>query len=117
MPVRRVRADDEDDVGLRDRLEILGARRRAECLLQPVARRRMADARAGIDVVVAEGGADELLNEEGFLVRAARRGDAADRIDSVPSLDALELDRRAADRLVPCRLAPRVGDLLADHRL
>jgi hypothetical protein len=32
----------------------------------------MADARAGVDVVVAEAGADELLDEEGFLVGTTR---------------------------------------------
>ena len=46
--------------------------------LQAIAGRRMADAGAGIDVVVAEAGADQLLDEVGFLVGAARGGDAAD---------------------------------------
>ena len=32
-------------------------------------------------------------------------------------LDALELGGGAADRLLPAHFAPRIGDLLADHRL
>ena len=46
---------------------------------QAIAGRRMADAGAGIDIVVAEAGADQLLHQIGFFVGAARRGDAADR--------------------------------------
>ncbi len=83
MAIGRIRADDHDDVGLHDRIEILRAGRFAERVLESVAGRRMADARAGVDVVVAESGAHELLHEIGFLVRAARRGDAADRIAAV----------------------------------
>ena len=100
-----------------DRLEILRAGGRAERRLQAVAGRRVADARAGVDVVVAEGGAHQLLHEVGLLVGAARRGDAADRIAAVFRLDALELGRGVVDRLVPRHLAPRIGDLFADHRL
>ena len=62
-------------------LEILGAGGSAERLLQAVAGRRMANARAGVDIVVVEGGADHLLHHIDFLIGAARRGDAADRAD------------------------------------
>ena len=89
-----------------DRVEILRAGRGAEGGLEAVAGRRMADARAGIDVVVAEAGADQLLDEEGLLVGAARRGDAADRALAVLRLDALELGGGVGDRLVPAHLAP-----------
>ena len=117
MRVGRIGADHHDDVGLLDRIEILRAGRGAEGRAQAVAGRRMADARAGIDIVVAEAGAHQLLHQEGFLVGAARRGDAADRAAAVCRLDALELGGDAADRLVPGHFAPRIGDLLADHRL
>ena len=117
MAVGRIGADDHDHVGLHDRIEILRAGRFAERVLQAVAGRRMADARAGVDVVVAETGAHELLHEIGFLVGAARRGDAADRVAAVLGLDALELRRGVGDRLVPRHFAPRIGDLRADHRL
>ena len=49
----------------------------------------MADARAGIDVVVAERGADHLLDEPNFFIRAARRRDPADRIGSIAFLNRL----------------------------
>ena len=74
-----------------DRVELLRAGRGAERGLQSITGRRVADARASVDVVVAEGGADQLLHQEGLLVGAARRGDAADRAPPVFRLDALEL--------------------------
>ena len=117
MTVGRVGADDDDDVGLLHRVEVLRAGGGAEGDLQPVAGRRMADAGAGVDVVVAEAGADQLLDEEGLLVGAARRSDAADGALARLRLDAAELRCRPADRLVPGHLTPRVGDCLADHRL
>ena len=117
MRVGRIGADHHDDIGLVDRVEILRAGRGAEGLAETVAGRRMADARAGIDVVVAEHGAHQLLHQKGLLVGAARRGDAADRAGAVFRLDAPELGGDAADRLVPAHLAPGIGDLLAQHRL
>src|SRR4030095_8248524 len=89
----------------------------AEGGLQAVAGRRVADARAGIDVVVAEGGADQLLHQVSFFVGAARRGDAADRILAVLGLETPELRRGVGDRLLPTHLPPGIGDLGADHRL
>ena len=86
-----------------DRVEVLRAGRLAERLLQAVAGGRVADAGAGVDVVVAEGGAHQLLDEVGLFVRAARRGDAADGVAAVLRLDALELAGGVADRLVPAR--------------
>ena len=62
--------------------------RLAERGLEPEAGGRMADARAGVDVVVAECGAHELLHEVRFFVGAARGRDAADRIAAVLLLDA-----------------------------
>ena len=54
-----------------------------ERLLQAVAGRRVADPGAGVDVVVAERGADQLLDDVDLLVGAARRRDAADRVAAV----------------------------------
>src|SRR5258708_31760180 len=76
----------------------------------------MADASAGVDVVVSEGGANELLDEECLLVGATRGGDAADRIVAVLALDAPHLRGGVTDRFVPAHLTPRIGDLRADHR-
>ena len=117
MAVGRVGADHDDHVGVLDAVEILRAGGGAEGLAQTVAGRRMADPGAGVGVVVAERGAGQLLHQVGFLGGAARRGDDADRILAGLGLDALELRGDALDRHVPGDLAPRVGDLLADHRL
>ena len=83
MRVGRIGADHEDDVALLDRLEVLRAGRRAKRLAQAVAGGRMADACAGVDVVVAEPSPHQLLHEKHFLVGAARGGDRADRVAAV----------------------------------
>jgi hypothetical protein len=80
-----VGADDEDDVGLVDRLEVLGAGRRAERLAEPIPGGGVADPSAGVDVVVAEGGPHHLLDDVDLLVGAPRRGDAADGVEAVRS--------------------------------
>ena len=117
MSVGRIGADDDHDIRFVDGLEILRAGRGAEGLRQAEASRRMANARAGVDVVVAEPGANHLLNQEHFLVGAARGTDRADRVASVLPLDAPEFVRRIGDRVVPGDFAPRILDPLADHGL
>jgi hypothetical protein len=61
----------------------------------------VADAGAGVDVVVAERGPDQLLHQVGFLIRAARRGDAAYGCAAVFILDAAHLGSGVADRFFP----------------
>ena len=117
MALGRIGADDHDHVRLHHGRELLRAGRFAQRVLETVTGRRMTDARAGIDVVVVQSGAHQLLHQERFLVRAARRGDAADRVPAVFRLEALELRSGVRDRLVPAHLAPRIGDARADHRL
>src|SRR4029453_17461525 len=77
----------------------------------------MADASAGVDIVVAETAADQFLHQIGFFIGAAGGGDAADGVTPIFSLNALEFRRREIERLVPRHLAPGIGDVLADHRL
>ncbi|MPL67272.1 hypothetical protein SDC9_12963 [bioreactor metagenome] len=62
VAVGRVRADDERQIGLLDRVEVLRAGRGAEGLLQPVAGGRVADPGAGVGVVGAEDRAGQLLH-------------------------------------------------------
>ena len=114
--VRRVGADEQQHVGLIDGLEVLRAGRGAEGARQAITRRRVADAGTGVDVVVLEGGADHFLHHEDFLVGASRRGDAADRGAAIRLLDRLEALRGVANRLGPGHGAPRIGDLVTDHR-
>ena len=77
VAVSRIGADQQHDIGVHHAVEILRARRSAEGLAEAEAGRRVADARAGVDIVGTEACADQLLHEEGFLVRAARACDAA----------------------------------------
>ena len=77
-------------------------------LLEAIAGRRMADARASVDIVVAEARAHQLLDEEDFFVGAARRGDRADRIAAIVLLQALEFARRIGRALRPTK--PRARD-------
>src|SRR5690606_20243581 len=51
------------------------------------------------------------------FIRAARRGNAADRALAVLILDAAELRGDMAEGLVPADFAPRIGDLVANHRV
>src|SRR5690606_38880472 len=82
-----------------------------------VARRGMAHARAGVDIVVAESGPDQLLNEVSLLVRATRTGDAADRAATVLRLNPLEFGCRVGDRFIPRNLTPGIRDRRTDHRI
>jgi hypothetical protein len=116
MGVARIGADHDDDVGPLDRLEGLRAGRFAQRLLEPVAGRRMADAGAGIDVVVAESRAHQLLHQVVLFVGAAAGDDGADRVAAVLLLDAAELARGVGQRLLPRHFAPGVACLGADHR-
>jgi hypothetical protein len=108
MRIGRVGTDNQDHIRFIDRVEILGSGGRAESGPKAIAGRRMADPRAGIDIVVAETGANELLDEVGLFVGAARRRDAADGVLAVSRLNALELGGGMTDRLVPGNLAPGV---------
>ena len=116
MRIGRIGADHDDDVGAINRLEVLRACRSSISLRQSEPGRRMADTRAGVDVVVAEAGAHQLLDQEHFLVRAARRRDGANRIATVLTLDPLEFARRVLKRLIPRDFPPGIVDALADHR-
>ena len=109
MRVGRIGADHHDHVGVLDRVEILRAGRGAEGGGEAIAGRRVADAGAGVDIVVAEAGADQLLHQVGFFIGAAGRGDAADGVAAIFGLDALELRRGEIDRLVPGHFAPGIG--------
>jgi hypothetical protein len=75
----------------------------------------VADAGAGIDIVVAEARAHQLLDQIGFLVGAAARGDAAERLP----YSAWMLELGAVKAIASSQLTSRHGSvmLIADHRL
>ena len=115
--VGRIGADDEDDVGDIDRGEVLGARRRPERLPEAVAGGGVTDPGAGVDVVVAEGGPHHLLDDVDLFVRTSGRGDPADRTCAVAGLDVPKTVGDSRDRLLPGDDAPRMVEVLADHRV
>ena len=82
-----------------DRSEVLCAGGSAEGLLEAEAGGGVAHAGTGVDVVVAEGGPNHLLDDEDLLVGTARGGDAADGGDAVALLDGPQAVRR-------CRRSP-----------
>ena len=116
MAVGGIAADDQHDIGVIDRGEILGAGGCAERHAQAIAGRRMADAGAGVDIVVAKGGAHHFLQHEDFFVGAARGGDGADGLPAIFRLHPLQFAGRMGDGLIPGNLAPGVCDPRPDHR-
>ncbi len=62
----------QDDIRFLDRIKGLGSGGGAERRLQAVASGAVANARAGVRVVVAERRADQLLYQVSFFVGAAR---------------------------------------------
>ena len=117
VPIGGIRADDQDHVGLANRVEGLGPGRFAQGLLETIAGGRVADAGAGVDVVVAEGGAHQFLHQISLFVGAAAGGQPADRTASILRLDTLEFGSGVIDGLLPGDFAPGIGDLRPNHRL
>ena len=116
VPVGRVGANYHNHVGLLHRLEGLGTGRGAIGLAQAIPGGGVADACTGIHVVIAESRTHQFLHQVGFFVGATRRGDATDRILAMFGLDAPEFTGSVIDRFIPTHLAPRVADLVANHR-
>ncbi len=113
MGLGGVGADDHDDIGLQHRIKVLGASGLTQGGFQSVARGRVADSRAGVHVVVARCGADELLHHINLFVGAARRGDPADGLAPVARLNPLQALRGGADGFIPTHRTPFVVDAVA----
>jgi len=114
---RRVGANGDNYVGIHDAVERLCSCRSAERLFEAITSRRVTHSCAGVDIVITHGGANEFLHNEYFLVGTTRRRNAADRFSSVFFLNFLETFSRVADRLVPTDLAPRVFNIVPNHRV
>src|SRR5262245_44111647 len=70
----------------------------------------MAQPRAVVDIVAAEPGADELLEEVGLLVRALGGAEPGQRAPPIAITDASEAGSSAVERLFPAGLTEmRVG--------
>src|SRR3954463_14082581 len=109
---RRVRAGEDGDVGVDD--VAVGGRHgaRADALEEGGDARRVAQARAVVDVVRAEARADELLEEIRLLVGALRRAEAGDGPGPVLFVDGLQPAGGDVERLFPRRLAEVRQDLV-----
>ena len=131
MVLGRVGADDDDDVGILALVEGRGHRRRADAFQQRRHRGGVAEPRAVIDIVGAEAGAHQLLEQIGLFVRALGRAEAGERARPVAVADFLQAGGGAVERLFPGRFAEmreRIGRIdqivgglgdavLADQRL
>ena len=71
MAVGRVGTNYQDDVAILNAVEILRSGTGPKSGFQTVASRRVANPRAGIDIVIAKTGSNQFLHEEGFFVGAA----------------------------------------------
>ena len=99
-----VRTDDDDHVRIGARGERGGDRPRADPLEEGGDRRGVAQARAVIDVVRAEAGADEFLDEVRLFVRPLGGAEAREGPSAVPIPDAPEPGGRPIEGFFPARL-------------
>src|SRR5437899_6368926 len=114
MTLRRVAADDNDQVSLldvADRTGIAAVPHRSE---QASGRRSLAVPRAVVHVVGADHGPSQLLHQIAFLVGAFGRADKAEGVRAILRFDFREACRNKVQRLIPAGFAEAVA--LADQR-
>ena len=112
MVHRRVGADDEQNLRPGHVAHLIADRARVDPFHQRRHARRVAEARAVIDVVRSESGAYELLEEIRLLVRPFRGAVAGKRTLAVPIARVEEAARRGFERFFPARLAKHLVPLL-----
>ena len=112
----RVGADDDDDLGLGDVHHRVRDRARADALEQRDHARRVAQARAVVDVVAAKAGSHQLLEQVGLLVAALGRAEAGERLRAVRVAQLRQPAAGELERLFPGRLAEDVEDAVRIHR-
>ena len=105
MVHRRVGADDDDDLGIQCRGEGRGYGAGVEALHQSRYGAGVAEPGTVVHVVVAEAGADQLLEQVGLLVRSLSRAEARQALRSPRRLDAVEAAGGKVQRLLPGCLA------------
>ena len=110
MVLRRVRADHEDQLGVLDVVDRVAHRARADAFEQRRDARRVAQARAVVDVVAAEAGAHQLLEQVGLLVAALGRAEAGQRLRAVRVAQARAACRRRGRAPLPRSLRERPRD-------
>ena len=113
MILGRIGADDDDEIGILALVEGRGHRRRADAFEQRRHRRGVAQPGAVIDIVGAETGAHQFLEQIGFFVGAFGRAETGERVRPVAVADFLQAPRRRG-RAPPPR-SPR-GNASTDWR-
>jgi hypothetical protein len=131
MVLGGIGADDDDDVGVLAFVEGCSDRSRPNTFEQSRHRRGMAQPGAMIDIVGAETGAHQLLEQVSLFVGAFGRAEAGQRLRPVAVADFLQTASGAVERFLPSRFAevsPGIRRIdifmrdfwhavLADHRL
>ena len=111
MILGRIGADHQDHFRVLAFVERGRHRARADAFHQGGDRGGMAQPRAVIDVVGAEAGANEFLEQIGLFVRALGRAETGQPLRSVAVADFLQAGHGTVERLVPGRFAemrPRI---------
>ena len=103
--LRRARADHENAVRIGGGGEGGGDRARSDAFQQRGHRAGVAEPGAVIDIVGAEPGADEFLEQVGLLVRSLGGAEAGQGRSAMVVAQPLEPGRGGVERLVPARLA------------
>ena len=109
---RRVRADHEDDLRVHHVAHLVRHGSGVDPFHQRRDARGVAQARAVIDVVRSESGADQLLEQVGFLVRALGRTETGERSLAVRVADVSQSLRGKGERLVPGRFAEHAAPVV-----
>ena len=115
MVDRRIGADHQHHLGVHHVAHLVGDRARADALEQRRHRGGMAQARAMVDVVGAETGAHQLLEQVGLFVRALRRAEAGKR-EAILILYFEQTGSSEIKRLFPARFAERFLPVGRVHR-
>ena len=108
----RIGADHDDDFGIHRRRERRRHRARVQTFHQRRDRRGMAQPRAMIDIVGAEAGAHQLLEQIGLFVRSLGRAEAGQRLDALLVADPDQAACRDVERLLPggfAEMRERIG--------
>ena len=117
MGVGWVCANEQNDIGVFDRLEVLRAGGSTEGVAQAETGRRVAHACARVDVVVSKCCAHHLLHHEHFFVGATRRTNCADRVEAVLGLNCLQACCGERNGFLEGNLLPFIRDGFANHWL
>ena len=109
--------NNQDDIAVLNTVKILRAGAGTKSGFEAISGRRMAYARASIDVIVTKTGTYKLLHEEGFFIGATAGRDAAKGVAAIFFANPLQFGRGISKGLIPFDFAPRVADRFADHGL